>query len=57
MDEYERLLRALQPFTTKENVAKIRIIGTRGQKRHPETRAMFTDLADLLTSLRQEDDT
>lgn len=52
-DAYEKLLRALAPFVDKETVAKIRIIGTRGQKRHPETRDMFANLADTLTAIRE----
>lgn len=44
----------LAALATPENVAKIRKIGARGQKRHPDTRAMFEQLAAALEALRDE---
>lgn len=40
-------LAALNALRSKENAAKVRIIG-HGQKRHPETSALFAALAALL---------
>jgi hypothetical protein len=54
----EEWLVALQPYASRQNSARLRIIG-RGVKRHPETTDLFDTLADFLddiTPLEERDE-